>query len=436
MLRNIKMNRRPPILKENWSFEVRLNKKTAAPRDAFVFEQGDDFVASLPAPEKLKKALSAQFDVFICALGFEQRCTAISRTMFEHRQEPNFGLKIPIGLIGRYRTNADDNGANESVLFNLIESLCNKQQFVDADNPELVRASLIDLITNLQRDKSCVRVCFDISACSSTFILTVIKVLLETKVPIELSILYCQAKQYFPIRKQVDADRMSMVKKGAMLGESDCYSEQGTQEPMTHPLYSGFQHEGRPDFVIAIPSFRMNRIVRCINAISEQAISAPESNVHWVFGLPNNDQDLWRKEFQQEIVITALEQLGSNAINGGVKFNQENSSSCCVFDYRKAIKLILNLADKHLGKNITCIPMGSKMQNLGVALALGLRNEISVTYARPTAFSPSTYSEDIGSMWELSLGSILELSHSLAKVGTLNATTDHGKIGSYSSTRT
>lgn len=415
---------------------MRLNAKTAAPRDAFVFEQGDELVTSLPAPEKLGKALSANFDLFVCALGFEERCVAISLAMSSQRKVSNSGLKIPIGLVGRYRTNADDNSANESVLSGYIESLCVDKQFVDADDPELVRSRLIEIIENMQSgDSVCVRVCFDISACSGTFILTVIGALLEIKIPIELSVLYCQAEQYFPTCEQVDADRLGTVQKGAMLGESECYSEQGTQEPMIHPLYSGFQHEGRPDFVIAIPSFRMNRMVRCIDAISEQVIAAPESNVHWVFGLPNHDQDLWRNKFQQEIVITALQQLGSCAINGGVKFSHENSSDCCVFDYRKTVKLMLHLADQHLGKNITCIPMGSKMQNLGVALALGARSEVSVTYARPAAFSPRTYSEGVGMMWELSLGTISRLSRLLAQVGTLDATTVHGRIGSFSSTK-
>ncbi|MFA6062881.1 MAG: hypothetical protein WC736_09795 [Gallionella sp.] len=416
---------------------MRLNEKTAAPRDAFVFEQGDGLVISLPAPEKLGKSLSTHFDLFVCALGFEERCVAIPLTMSSQRKAYYPELKISIGLVGRYRTNADDNIANESVLSGYLDSICVDKQFVDADDPELVRTRLIELIKNLQiaDDSVSVRVCFDISACSGTFILTVVGALLGIQIPIELSVLYCQAGQYFPTYSQVDADRLGMVKKGAMLGEFECYSEQGTQEPMIHPLYSGFQHEGRPDFVIAIPSFRMNRMVRCIDAISEQVIAAPESNVHWVFGLPNHEQDLWRNKFQQEILLTALQQLGSCAINGGVKFSHENSSDCCVFDYRKTVKLILRLADQHLGKNITCIPMGTKMQNLGVALALGARSEVSVTYARPAAFSPRTYSEGVGMMWELSLGPISKLSQLLSQVGTLDATTFHGRIGSFSSVK-
>lgn len=409
---------------------MRLNNKTAAPRDTFVFEQDYDFVSRLPAPEELSVSKLSSYDIFICALGFEQRCVAIPTFL----SQSNIA-QIPIGLIGHYQTNAGDNAANEAKLSEAIGNFCAEKIFIDADTPELARDSLAELVTRLRRDNGeSVRICFDISTCSGTFILSVIGALLETEIPIDLDILYCQAKHYFPTKSDVDADRHKMVSEGATLAvAASCYSEQGTQEPLVHPLYPGFQHEGRPDLAIAIPSFRMNRMVRCLDTISEQVIAAPDSNVHWIFGLPMPGHDDWKNQFQKEIVTSALNQLGSSAINGEVKFTQSNSSNCCVFDYRKTIKLMLKLADEHLGKNITCIPMGSKMQNLGVALALFVRNEISVTYARPSAFAPRSYSEGYGKMWKVSLGSISSLVKFLAMIGTLEATTHYGPIRAFSS---
>lgn len=409
---------------------MRLSKKTAAPRDTFVFEQDYDLASRLPDAEELSASMLSSYDIFICALGFEPRCVAIPDLL----SASNIS-QIPIGLIGRYQTNAGDNAANEAKLSEAIGKFCAEKIFIDADTPEMARDSLAKLFARLRRDNTeSVRICFDISTCSSTFILSVIGALLETKTPIDLDILYCQAERYFPTKSDVDADRQKMISEGATLAmAASCYSEEGTQEPQVHPLYPGFQHEGRPDLAIAMPSFRMNRMVRCLDTISEQVIAAPDSNVHWIFGLPMPGHDDWKNQFQRDIIASALNQLGSSAISGEVKFTQGNSSNCCVFDYRKTIKLMLKLADEHLGKNITCIPMGSKMQNLGVALALFARKEISVTYARPSAFTPRSYSDGHGKMWRIPMGSISSLVKLLAKIGTLEATTHYGTIQVFSS---
>lgn len=415
---------------------MKLNEKTAAPREAFVFEQGYDIATTLPAPIPLSGALSANFDLFVCALGFEERCVAIPQAMSNNISQLKFGPKFKIGLVGRYRTNAADNLANEPLLSHELNKLCAATQFVDADEPELVRTHLASLVKKLMDSCSpCVRVCFDISACSGTFILTVVGALLELKIPTDLTVLYCQAEQYFPTNEQFTDHRKETVQSGSELGEvNSCYSEQGVQEPTVHPQYPGFPHEGRPDYIIAIPSFRMNRMVRCINVISEQAIAAPESSVYWIFGSPSLSQESWRNALQREIVMAALRQIGSgDTATGETWLNRDNSTDCCVFDYRKILTLILQITDQNLGKNITCIPMGSKMQSIGVALGLAVRDEISVTYARPATFSPQTYSGGVGQMWELSLGRLSEMLQLLFHIGKLEATTPQGKIKTLSS---
>jgi hypothetical protein len=176
----------------------------------------------------------------------------------------------------------------------------------------------------------------------------------------------------------------------------------------------------------------MNRIIRCINFISEQAISAPSSNVIWVFGEPISPEDSWRKELQKEIVIEGLKQIGSNAEEQSMNKSSESSETCCIFDYRKIICSLFNISDSHIGKNITCIPMGSKMQSLGVALALFARNEISVTYAMPTSFTPKSYSEGVGKTWQAELGNTQKLKNLLSKIGCLTANTAVGIIKSTS----
>ena len=63
--------------------------------------------------------------------------------------------------------------------------------------------------------------------------------------------------------------------------------------------------------------------------------------------------------------------------------------------------------------------MGSKMQAVGSALALAARLEISLVYARPERFNPSSYSGGIGVMREIRFEMLETVISSLASVGQM-----------------
>ena len=74
--------------------------------------------------------------------------------------------------------------------------------------------------------------------------------------------------------------------------------------------------------------------------------------------------------------------------------------------------------------------MGSKMQGLGAALALAVRSEVAVCYARPTSFNPERYSGGIGPLWEVAFEDLGVVAEQLAKIGTLQMTTSvEGRTG-------
>lgn len=63
--------------------------------------------------------------------------------------------------------------------------------------------------------------------------------------------------------------------------------------------------------------------------------------------------------------------------------------------------------------------MGSKLQAIGIALALSARDEISICTANPTQFNASKYSEGVGSYWTLDLSELEVLIEKLKTIGYL-----------------
>lgn len=203
------------------------------------------------------------------------------------------------------------------------------------------------------------------------------------------------------------------------------FAELGAQDPFVHPSHQGIRHDGRPDFVIAFPSFRSNRLVRCLDAVGEQLIAAPSNNILWVFGQPRRNDEQWRQEVQKGILDCTLKKLGvANEENN--KKHQNNKAECCVFDYRYPMQLIISEADKHLENNVTLIPMGSKLQNFGLSLGLAAREEVRIITARPSSFSASAYTQGVGDTWHVQLPDSSEVLRLLRSIGTLEMRTDRG----------
>ena len=151
----------------------------------------------------------------------------------------------------------------------------------------------------------------------------------------------------------------------------------GAQEPNVHPLFPGHHNDGRPDYILAFPSFRSTRLVRCLDRFGEQLLSAPDRSIFWVFGRPRINSDEWRTHLQREIIARTFEKLGVTENLGEAWFTDTNSAMCCTFDYREAAQKLLELCDRELGKNISLIPMGTKLQTVGLTLALLVREEVN-----------------------------------------------------------
>jgi hypothetical protein len=93
---------------------------------------------------------------------------------------------------------------------------------------------------------------------------------------------------------------------------------------------------------------------------------------------------------------------------------------CDALDYRACIRLVMNQIEEHSGTNISIIHSGTKLQAVGVALALSARREVALIKSRPQSFSADHYSTGTGSTYIIQLDNLQGINRVLAAIGSFN----------------
>lgn len=383
----------------------------------------NDIRPTLPTVEPWDERIDDAIDIYICALGFEHRAGAISQSIALGLA----GVDIPrsaLGVICTYTTNQEDNEQNRSLLRTALASFCATQIDANGDSPEELDGLLSkQLVARIQPGKR-VSVVFDISVSSGNLIVSVMHTLLRYSKYVSLKILYAEPERYFPIRDEFESDPQQFVLKACAPGDSNSPQEYGVDEVEINELYPGLDGDSRPEFVIAVPSFRTARLVRCLQQISDQPLSAPDKHVYWILGEPPASDLKWRLEFQKRVINTTLSEMVGFSPEDTLapKLQPENCATCSTRDYRDILQRVVEEADRRLGYNLSVVHMGSKLQAIGISLALYARTEIAVWYARPTNYNARRYSEGVGAKWVLDIPDLCGLAGKITSVGKLSFT--------------
>ncbi|MDT4852013.1 hypothetical protein FQZ97_862290 [compost metagenome] len=93
--------------------------------------------------------------------------------------------------------------------------------------------------------------------------------------------------------------------------------------------------------------------------------------------------------------------------------------SCDALDYKQSAKILYKQIDSKSGANISVVHFGTKIQAVGVALALVGRKEVSLVNARPSSFSASSYSKGMGKLYKIEFGDTKSVLEELSSVGSL-----------------
>ena len=364
----------------------------------------EDAVARLPALEGWGGSFDDEVDLLIVSRGFEKRVCAFPEDLAKR------GAKIrgPI-LLGHYRTNAQDNDLRAEELMPLLDAIATHAHLqCDADTPSAIRDA-IHAVLDVQPDQAPCHVVFDISASSSTFILSALLTLLAIDRPIKLTVLYATAAVYHTPQ---DDD----IGRPAMQWAEAQQREQGVSDVGTNELQIGIHHDHLPGFAIAIPSMFGTRLQRCLGHLGLDSLDTEEQEIYWLLPDTDSEDHKWRHDAIMRTVMAIL-----------CCSNEETPASlpvgtfghCGALDYKECARLVMREIERRAGTNVSMIHMGTKLQAVGVALALSARPEVALVHARPEAFTAKSYSDGVGTLHQVVFADVREKVRHLARVGTL-----------------
>jgi hypothetical protein len=360
--------------------------KQHAGRRVIVRELGDA-VAELRPIQALDARGLDRFDILICVLGFEERALAVPKALADA------GHTVAQTAICHYRTNPDDNVKNEQPLLECLGQMCQRDP-VDLQADGDLGTELRSLVGGTGG----LRVGLDISVASSSLIIRAVAVLLETD--IELHILYAEADQYRPTKKEHETSH------GGPADAKDVELARGVLDVSIVSELPGSPAVGFQERVVVFPGFDRDRVRAAISQVDTDFImELDRAPITWMIGQPLHPEDRWRQQ--------ALAELH------GIPDGHEQKT-VDTFDFRESMFALEDVYRRRaLDANITVVPLGSKMQAVGVTLFCVARRDVAVMVSQPTEYVGTAYSRGARALWHLPLGSTAAACNALRSVDTI-----------------
>lgn len=306
-------------------------------------------------------------DLYICALGFEERCPTATRRLGQ------IGYKAKHAIFLTYDTNPEDNKLNEESLKELLNSISLSVPQVSEYRLSEPNISLRNFMSTLRGMASLIEsVTVDISSFSSGAILQILDALLRHPSIKSIRILYTEAAEYFP-KKEDD-----IVKDHLSVGVKDVFSL---------PNFGGLHSAGYSQVLITFLGFSAIRAKGVYNWYQ------PTRKIG-IIGKPPREDRGWRVDLTRRIHERHYH-------------TNDQLIVLSTFDYAQVLQrleeLYLELSAEH---NIGVSPLGSKMQTLGLLFFLLNHSDVQIIISVPEKFDAKRYSESSGPTWEVNLDCI------------------------------
>ncbi|MBT9132441.1 MAG: hypothetical protein DDT32_01196 [Syntrophomonadaceae bacterium] len=338
-----------------------------------------------------REFLGKENTLFLCALGFEDRCLSIPELIAKEK-----GYKCTEAVYFEFATNVNDNEVNKHRLSQAL------QTFSTSVNP--MPCDRDDFPTNLRKvlSRACAggqipSVIFDISVCSSKLLLLALKVLFECN--LSLRILYSEAEVYHPRREEYESDPEKWTT------EEGFGLARGVASVIPSAEHPGYRCDKLQEVVVVFPTFKPERAKAVIAEVDESLIMTPKDRIIWIVGEPHLPEDHWRVDAVREI----------NNIS-----DSATSYEVSTFYYKQTIERLERIYQPRDCKyHLTFSPLGSKMQSLGIALFWYMRRDVSIIFATPKEYNARQYSEGCKAFWEIDFGQLRNVRDLLDRVGQL-----------------
>jgi hypothetical protein len=325
-----------------------------------------EIIDGLPDLVPVGEAVATDADLILSFLGFEDRVVALPRAIAREHSA------VPV-VVFQYRTNREGNDARLSELVGAWEALGFRYEFVPLTSR---RAFLLSRIAEMRHAlRRPIRVLVDLSVASNVALASLLPLLIREQ-DMNITLFYGEAEVYAPVDRRA-------VSGGA--------TEQGVRSVEVVAERPGYRVDSLGDAVVIVAGFGPARARAAVAELFPSKIGIPEGAVEWVFGLPPAADRAWRASYSAELHGVALEDRASHTAS--------------TLEYRSVMGVLEEIFMRRWRKeHVTVVPLGSKMQAVGVALFSFLRPEVRVLSAEPARYESAEYSRGIGARWLLPLG--------------------------------
>jgi len=305
----------------------------------------------------------ARDDLFICALGFEKRCTGA----LEKLARVNYRAMNSIVL--NYDVQETDNASNAESLSELLNSVTDDKVIpVPYSTTSLTRFpdEIGSALQNMAR-KEHLRVSVDISSFNTSAIIQTLDFLFNARCD-TIRVVYTEAADYYP--------------KSIPESSNEEILSSGLKAILTLPNFSGVYTPGYSPMLIVLLGFEPIRA----RAILE--LFQPSRKIG-IIGIPSKPDLMWRVDLAKMLYHNFFE-------------NPQEMRELSEFNYVEAYHALESLYGEFArSNNIAVAPLGSKMQTLAVFLFLRNHPDVQLLISIPQRYDPRRYTEGSGKSYQI-----------------------------------
>ncbi|MDP3065353.1 MAG: hypothetical protein Q8N08_01315, partial [Methanobacteriaceae archaeon] len=286
---------------------------------------------------------SSNDDLYICALGFEDRCICGTKLLSE------LGYKSNKILLCKYKTHIEENETNRDKLINLFNKIC-LNSYEELEHDLEIAAQFDDNLERIldkiliEKSSKNLNVTFDISSGTTSLILQVLNKLYEFEAVVK--VIYTEALLYYPTREfwEENKNRWQELEREEIMFH-------GVKLVKVLPRLEGISFLGNRSLLIAFPTFKRSRLGGVIDKLRP-------SKCIWLIGIPHLEENSWRAETIR-------------TINEGLFGPHDFVDEVTTFDYKEVLKKLIEIYENEnagYNYNVIIAPLGSKLQSLAVIL--------------------------------------------------------------------
>lgn len=326
----------------------------------------EEQLSSLPGLQPLTYRRAEPEDIFVCALGFEDRCLSAPERLVE------MGYRARHALCLRYNPEYEENLRNLKPLSQHLRRITDKSPATcsyDWAGPLVSRRALEGAWNDLFGLEKVQSATLDTSSLTTMGIVQTLDFLcvrVET-----LRVLYTEYESRHPL------ERSEPVEAEEEAGTS------GVRTILTVPGFGGLFSPGYSPLLVVFLTFesaRLRGIFRRFQPASRTGI----------VGIPRSQPFKWWATRLREKFSRRVEQI--------VKVSS--------FDYRDVLTLLETIyGSESPTHNITVAPTGSKMQTIGTFLHGKRHPDVQLLFAIPISWDPERYSKGCGETWQVTFQS-------------------------------